>query len=535
LPRVKAPNRFRALFFKEVSVEHSERPSYYAVIPAEVLHARLFPAAKLLYGEIAALCDREGYCWARNAYFARLYQANEGTVSKWINALKDAGYISVSSVYDKTRGKTLRRIRLMERFPPPEGAGDDKRSADDPAYYAVIRAPVRYDGRLPANAKILYGHITALCKTRGYCSKSNSALAELFGGGTAANTVSEWVKALEGAGHVTTTLFAEDARITGRRIYLAGGAPEASAEDRDAGASPDAASLPDVEESAARAEAGSSEIAGGVVAKREGSGRETREGYSQNAKGVLANDEAGTRKTRRGWSQNANLIDTYNITSNATAIVPPASAKSEKNNFREREECETADSFENPARREAAAALKTRWLAAYREVWGEWRISLGQEDLARVIADIVRETGTEPTAASGPASNRAGLSGKSSPPPPPHRNDEIARAREKWLENYEALFGRKPLRPDMGGINRIFADAIADIGADTVLAALDAAKTDRFCVNKGYMPKIIFSGNVLSILLKPAPPPSSFVNGVDITILDLIESKPDDYDFSVFG
>ena len=72
------------------------KPSFYAVIPSEVRYNKsLKPNAKLLYGEITALCNKEGYCWAGNEYFAELYEVSEETVSRWINQLKKHDFINV--------------------------------------------------------------------------------------------------------------------------------------------------------------------------------------------------------------------------------------------------------------------------------------------------------------------------------------------------------------------------------------------------------------------------------------------------------
>jgi hypothetical protein len=93
-----------------------ERPSYYAVIPANVRYAKGLSAnAKLLYGEITALCSKEGYCWAGNRYFADLYDTTARTALNWINELRDGGYIKLDYKYvEGTREIETRHIRLVE-------------------------------------------------------------------------------------------------------------------------------------------------------------------------------------------------------------------------------------------------------------------------------------------------------------------------------------------------------------------------------------------------------------------------------------
>ena len=74
----------------------NNQPNHYAIIPADVRYDNeLKPNAKLLYGEITALTNREGFCWAENAYFASLYQVDDKTISRWISQLRDRGYIGV--------------------------------------------------------------------------------------------------------------------------------------------------------------------------------------------------------------------------------------------------------------------------------------------------------------------------------------------------------------------------------------------------------------------------------------------------------
>lgn len=71
------------------------KPSYYAIIPASIRYDNaICPNAKLLYGEITALTNAKGFCWAGNEYFAKLYNVEKRTITRWVKQLEKAGYIT---------------------------------------------------------------------------------------------------------------------------------------------------------------------------------------------------------------------------------------------------------------------------------------------------------------------------------------------------------------------------------------------------------------------------------------------------------
>lgn len=85
--------------------------NYYAIIPANVRYDKsLKPNAKLLFGEISALCDEKGYCWASNKYFADLYETTPQTVSAWVSSLENGGYITREIEYKPGTKQIIKRI-----------------------------------------------------------------------------------------------------------------------------------------------------------------------------------------------------------------------------------------------------------------------------------------------------------------------------------------------------------------------------------------------------------------------------------------
>lgn len=75
---------------------------------------------------------------------------------------------------------------------------------EKPSYYAIIPAEVRYDHRLKANEKLLYGEVTALCSSSGECWASNKFFAELYD--VHITNVSRWVNSLVDKGYLESQL-----------------------------------------------------------------------------------------------------------------------------------------------------------------------------------------------------------------------------------------------------------------------------------------------------------------------------------------
>lgn len=96
-----------------------EDPNYYSIIPANVRYDdKICANAKLLYGEITALCNEKGFCWARNEYFASLYKTTKETISRWIRQLKERDYIRVQIFYKKDSKEIDKRIiAISNQYP----------------------------------------------------------------------------------------------------------------------------------------------------------------------------------------------------------------------------------------------------------------------------------------------------------------------------------------------------------------------------------------------------------------------------------
>lgn len=87
---------------------------YYAVIPANVRYSKIPNGAKLLYGEITALCNEKGFCWASNSYFETLYGVDRSTIIRWLNSLEKNGFIKREIVYKEGTKEIDKRVITIE-------------------------------------------------------------------------------------------------------------------------------------------------------------------------------------------------------------------------------------------------------------------------------------------------------------------------------------------------------------------------------------------------------------------------------------
>lgn len=90
---------------------------------------------------------------------------------------------------------------------------------EQPSYFSIIPAYVRYDKSLKPMEIIMYGEISALTNKYGYAYASNNYFAKLYD--VHKKTVSTWINHLKERGHITTKVIRnEDKTVKERRIYL---------------------------------------------------------------------------------------------------------------------------------------------------------------------------------------------------------------------------------------------------------------------------------------------------------------------------
>ncbi|RIL69887.1 helix-turn-helix domain-containing protein [Staphylococcus devriesei] len=88
---------------------------------------------------------------------------------------------------------------------------------EQPSYYSIITANVRYDNRLTDSEKLLFAEITSLSNKYGYCTASNNYFAKLYE--VTKRTISARVNNLKEHGYLKIEFDYKGNEVKQRRMY----------------------------------------------------------------------------------------------------------------------------------------------------------------------------------------------------------------------------------------------------------------------------------------------------------------------------
>ena len=83
---------------------------YYGYIPSYIRHNQeLSPMAKLVYAEITANIEQDGYCIKNNSYFMRVLNISRATISRIITTLRESNLLYVVIEQEEKTNKFIKR------------------------------------------------------------------------------------------------------------------------------------------------------------------------------------------------------------------------------------------------------------------------------------------------------------------------------------------------------------------------------------------------------------------------------------------
>lgn len=151
-----------------------EFPSYYSILTADIRYdPRLKNHAdcKVLYSEITALSNKYGYCSASNKYFSKLYDRPVPTISKWINILKDLGYLKVEMIY-KDNTKEIKERHIFPISTPINANVNTYSRKHEGGINASVKPPI--------NANVKDNNTSINTTRKNSCSSKGSDEANAF-------------------------------------------------------------------------------------------------------------------------------------------------------------------------------------------------------------------------------------------------------------------------------------------------------------------------------------------------------------------
>lgn len=94
--------------------------NYYAVIPADVRYdTTISNDAKMLYAEISALANKDGYCFATNQHFEEMFNVSCMTIDRRLGELIRAKHIHREIIKDENKRIVQRRLYLSSKMMIP--------------------------------------------------------------------------------------------------------------------------------------------------------------------------------------------------------------------------------------------------------------------------------------------------------------------------------------------------------------------------------------------------------------------------------
>lgn len=90
-----------------------EKPAFFSILTARVRYSEhLTDFEKILFSEISALTEKNGYCYAKNAYFADVFNKTIRTIQRGLENLKKHNFIEIEILENENKETIERRIYI---------------------------------------------------------------------------------------------------------------------------------------------------------------------------------------------------------------------------------------------------------------------------------------------------------------------------------------------------------------------------------------------------------------------------------------
>ena len=116
-------------------------PNYYSILTADIRYNKnITDSEKILYSEITALSNKNGYCHAGNKYFADLYSVSTRTIQNRLKKLKDHGFIKIGlEYYPQSKRVKTRRIYISNTI---DTSGEESfTTPHEESFHRVVKDP----------------------------------------------------------------------------------------------------------------------------------------------------------------------------------------------------------------------------------------------------------------------------------------------------------------------------------------------------------------------------------------------------------